>query len=72
MEKEQRKKLIDRLELIASDAKNDVIAFEGQPFNGKTVEAYFGYHAASIEALAKTIKEILNDEDNSDESNPTL
>ena len=44
---------------IAEDAKNDAANFDGQPFNGKTLGAYLGYHGASIAALAGLIKSIL-------------
>jgi len=56
MNTEEIKKVCD---LIANDMKNDAEAFDGRPFNGKTVAEYFGNHGAAIAALANIIKEIV-------------
>lgn len=45
--------IIEKLEMIAADAKNDASEIDGKPFTGKTVATYFGYVFASIAALAK-------------------
>jgi len=49
------------LEMIAEDMKNDAAAFDGQPFDGKTVARYFGNQGAAIATLAKIIKSLLED-----------
>lgn len=51
--------LINICEQVAQDAKKDATEFDGQPFNGKTVGTYFGYHGAAIAALAGVLKEAL-------------
>lgn len=51
------------LELIAEDMKNDAARFDGQPFTGKTVGEYFGYHGAAIAALAEIIKILIKKEE---------
>lgn len=50
------------LKQIAEDMKNDAAAFDGRPFNGRTVAEYFGNQGAAIAALAGIIKTILPDE----------
>ena len=47
------------LEDIAADMKKDAKNFDGQPFNGKTVAAYFGNHGAAIAALADIVRLML-------------
>lgn len=59
----RKKKIITRLEAISEDMERDVKAFEGQPFNGRTVSTWLGYQAAAINALAKSMKEILEASD---------
>jgi hypothetical protein len=54
-------KYIKLCENIAADAKKDAADFDGQPFTGKTVGTYFGYHGASIAALADICKELINE-----------
>ena len=49
----------DVLKEIAADMQNDAIAFDGQPFNGKTVAEYFGNQGAAIAALARIIETLL-------------
>lgn len=53
------KRLIEICEQVAQDAKNDASNMDGQPFTGKTVATYFGYHGAAIAALADILREIL-------------
>lgn len=50
---------IEILEEIIKDARDDASDFDGKPFTGKTVGTYFGYHGASIAALADIIKSII-------------
>lgn len=54
-----KERAIEVLKMIAEDAENDVYEFEGKPFDGKTVAAYFGHHGASIKALAEIVREFL-------------
>ena len=57
-----KEKLINTLEMIARDMKNDASNFDGKPFTGKTVAEYFGYQGAAIAALANIIKAIIEQE----------
>ena len=52
---------VETLNMIADDMKKDAAKFDGQPFNGKTVATYFGNQGAAIAALAKIIKEVINE-----------
>ena len=61
-EREKREKDAKRsevLEMISTDMQNDAAAFDGHPFDGKTIAEYFGNQGAAISALAKIIKSIL-------------
>ena len=55
-------KLINTLDMIAQDMKDDAAKFDGKPFTGKTVAEYFGNQGAAISALARIIKTILEQE----------
>lgn len=57
-----REKIINTLELIAQDMKDDAANFDGKPFNGRTVGEYFGCQGAAIAALASIIKAIIEQE----------
>lgn len=57
-----KKRCVEVARMISEDAKNDVKHFDGQPFTGKIVGEYMGRQAACIDALAKIIVEILEDE----------
>ncbi len=57
-------KVIKILTTIAQDVEDDAKAFDGQPFNGKTVAEYFGNQGAAIQALANIIKTHLEEEAN--------
>lgn len=61
MSKTRKEKLIEVLLMVAEDAEKDTNDFDGQPFTGKTVGTYMGYHAASIKTLAGIVKELLED-----------
>ena len=52
-------RLIEILDDIASDMQNDARAFDGKPFNGRTVAEYFGNQGAAIQALAKIVRELV-------------
>lgn len=54
-------KRIQVLESIVKDAENDAAEMDGKPFTGKTVATYFGYHGASIAALAEILKSALEE-----------
>jgi hypothetical protein len=57
-------KLIKICEQVALDVERDAREFDGKPFDGKTVAAYFGYHGAAIKALADVLKEVLKNRSN--------
>ena len=63
MKKENKKKIIEVMEMVMEDVKNDAKNFDGQPFTGRTVATYFGNHGAAIKAVAEAVKEILKDEE---------
>jgi len=50
---------LEILNMIAKDMKDDANNFDGQPFNGKVVAAYFGNQGAAIAALAKILSSIV-------------
>ena len=52
---------INVLDMIIADCEQDVINFDGKPFNGKTLGELHGILEAKILALAKIIKEDLNE-----------
>ena len=54
-------KALEVLDMIRVDVENDASSFDGQAFNGKTVGTYFGNHGAAIDALAKIVKELIED-----------
>jgi hypothetical protein len=56
-----REKIIDVLEMIEKDMKDDATNFDSQPFNGKTVAEYFGNQGAAIAALANIVKEMVKE-----------
>jgi len=57
-----KEKMIELMGTIADDMGKDAARFEGQPFNGRTVAEYFGCQGAAIAALAKALKQILEEE----------
>lgn len=48
--------------MISEDMANDAHEFDGKPFNGKTVAEYFGNQGAAIDALARILKKVLENE----------
>ncbi len=62
MTEEKKNKIIEVMEMVAEDVKNDATDFDGKPFTGKTMAVYMGNHGAAIKALSQAIKEILKDE----------
>ena len=46
---------------IVQDMKDDADAFDGKPFNGRTVAEYFGNQGAAIAALAKILEKDFED-----------
>lgn len=56
-----KEKIIEVLGMIAQDQLDDANAFEGKPFDGRTVAEYFGNQGAAIKALADIIKELLEE-----------
>lgn len=56
----KNQELIEKLKMIAEDAENDARNSDGQPFTGKIVGAYLGYHGASIKAITEIMIEIID------------
>ena len=46
---------------IAQDAADDASAFDGKPFNGRTMGEYLGNHGASIAALARILEATIDE-----------
>lgn len=61
MEKKDKERTIEILDMVSKDAKDDATNFDGAEFNGKNVGVYFGNHGASISTLAKIIKGIVEE-----------
>ena len=59
MGKTKRADILSVLGMVIEDVGNDIHAFEGQPFNGQTVGALFGKQAAAIEAVAMSVKHLI-------------
>ena len=55
---------------IAADMEADAKAFDGKPFNGRTVAEYFGNQGAAIAALAKILDNLLEEVPSHDEMLP--
>ena len=47
---------------IADDMEADAKAFDGRPFNGRTVAEYFGNQGAAIRAIALALKAVVERE----------
>jgi len=62
MTPEKKNKIIEVMRMVANDMENDARDFDGQPFTGKTVGAYFGNHGAAIAAVAKSLMQVLEDQ----------
>ena len=58
-----KNRMIEILKKIQYDMKADAKHFDGQPFNGKTVATYFGYHGAAIAGIANILKEFIEAND---------
>lgn len=68
-----RIRLLQVLDDIASDMKNDAVIFDGKPFDGRTVAEYFGNQGAAIAALANILKELIEPEgERNDQVAPTF
>lgn len=61
MNEERRKEIIEKLDLIAQDQKDDAVKFEGLPCDGITLAEYFAHQGAAIAALAKIIKALIEE-----------
>lgn len=62
MNKESRyEKTIEVMDMIIADCEQDIKDFEHAPFTGKTVGELHGILEAKIQALAKAIKQIVED-----------
>jgi len=67
MKKEDKERIIKIMDMVADDVKNDARNFDGKPFTGKTMAEYMGNHGAAIAAIAKSVKEILKNNQIKDE-----
>ena len=54
-----RDKILSVLAEIMADMSADAVAFDGRPFNGRTVAEYFGNQGAAIAALARTVRALV-------------
>lgn len=61
MNKKDKERTIEILDMVSKDAENDATNFDGKEFNGKNVGVYFGNHGASISTLAKIVKGIVEE-----------
>jgi hypothetical protein len=55
-------KAIATCQMIIDDMASDAREFDGKPFDGRTVAAYFGNQGAAIAALANIVKQHLEGE----------
>lgn len=62
MSPDKKEKLKKLLATIDEDVRKDIAAFEGKPFDGRSVSTLFGYQAAAITGLIRVINKILEDE----------
>ena len=53
MEVEEKEHIIKILNMIEKDMKEGAENFDGKPFTGKNVAAYFGCHGAAIATISK-------------------
>jgi len=60
------KKMIDVLNMIIADCSQDVNDFDGREFNGKTLGELHGIIEAKVEALAKIIIKVIEQQPNKD------
>ena len=58
---DRQKRMIEICDMIIKDTENDIHELEGKPFTGKNVATQFGYIGAQVQALAKIVKEIVED-----------
>ena len=56
----KKERILEVLDTIIDDCIKDVQDFDGLAFNGKTLGKLHGILEAKIEALAKIMKEIVN------------
>ncbi len=54
-------KTLEVLDMIIEDCETDVKEFDRKPFTGKTVGELHGILEAKIQALAKIIKEVVEE-----------
>ena len=66
MNRERRDNLARVLTTIHLDMAADASAFDGKPFNGRTVAEYFGNQGAAIAAVARIVAELLPADDEVD------
>jgi hypothetical protein len=52
------KRIAEVMQMVVDDMASDAKAFDGKPFNGRTVAEYFGNQGAAIAAVAKAVAEL--------------
>jgi len=52
---------IDILKTIMADTENDAKEFDGKEFNGKNVAEYLGNQGAAIQAIARILSEVMQE-----------
>lgn len=56
------KRISEVMGLVSHDMENDVKNFEGKPFNGRTLGEAHGQLCAAVQAVAKALKQIVDEE----------
>ncbi|KKL17015.1 hypothetical protein LCGC14_2489790 [marine sediment metagenome] len=56
-----KEKMIEVMNMVVEDMRNDACAFDGKPFTGKTMAEYMGNHGAAIAAIAGAVIAILEE-----------
>jgi len=57
-----KERVLNVLDMIADDMKNDAAEFEGKSFSGAVVGEYFGNIGAAVASLAKIVKAHIKEE----------
>lgn len=61
------KSRLDVLNIIIEDCETDAKEFDGKPFTGKTLGELHGILEAKIQALARILKELVEEHDHGTE-----
>jgi hypothetical protein len=52
---------IDILNKVIADIEKDIKNLDGKPFNSKVIAEHFGYQGAAIDALARILKSMIEE-----------